>query len=98
MTVDVPMDLNLAMQKRGMFGDINIGTNTLSARWVSQQYWQYYRYLNVPKEALNKTVWLVFDQLDYNATILVERRGGGYSQKCLYSLPDKCYRQIERGL
>jgi hypothetical protein len=36
--VDVPMDLNLAMQKRGMFGDINIGTNTLSARWVSQQY------------------------------------------------------------
>lgn len=70
-TVDVPMDLNLAMQKQGMFGDINIGTNTLSARWVSQQYWQYYRYLNVPKEALNKTVWLVFDKLDYNATILI---------------------------
>jgi len=70
-TVDVPMDLNLAMQKRGMFGDINFGINTLSASWVSQQYWKYYRYISVPKEALNKATWLVFDQLDYNATILL---------------------------
>jgi len=70
-TVDVPMDLNLAMQKQGMFGDINFGTNTLAARWVSQQYWQYYCYFSVPKEALNKSVWLVFDQLDYSSTILV---------------------------
>jgi beta-mannosidase len=69
--VEVPMDLNLAMQKRGMFGDINLGVNTLSARWVSQQYWQYYRHFTVPKEVLNKTTWLVFDRLDYNATILV---------------------------
>jgi hypothetical protein len=30
-TVDVPMDLNLAMSKRGMFGDINYGTNTPAA-------------------------------------------------------------------
>jgi len=69
-TVDVPMDLNLAMQKRGMLGDLNYGTNTLTASWVAQQYWKYYRFLSVPKEALNKTVWIVFDQLDYNATIL----------------------------
>jgi beta-mannosidase len=76
-TVDVPMDLNLAMQKRGMFGDINIGTNTLSARWVSQQYWQYYHYFRVPKGSLNKTVWLVFDQLDYNATIVLNGEVAG---------------------
>jgi beta-mannosidase len=69
--VDVPMDLNLAMQKRGMFGDINFGTNTFAAYWVSEQYWKYYRYISVPKEALNKAVWLVFDQLDYDATILL---------------------------
>lgn len=70
-TVDVPMDLNLAMQKRGMFGDINFGTNTFAAYWVSEQYWKYYRYISVPKEALNKPVWLVFDQLDYNAIVLL---------------------------
>ncbi len=66
--VDVPLDLNLAMQKRGLFGDINFGMNTLLAGWVSKQYWQYYRYFDVPKAALTGTCWLVFDQLDYNAT------------------------------
>jgi len=69
--VDVPMDLNQAMQKRGMFGDINVGINTLSASWVAQQYWQYYRFITIPEEAVNKTIWLVFDQLDYNATIIL---------------------------
>jgi beta-mannosidase len=68
---EVPFDLNLAMQKRGMFGDINFGTNTLNAGWVSRQYWQYYRFFNVPKEALSQTSWLVFDQLDYNASIYI---------------------------
>ena len=69
--IDVPSDLNLAMQKLGMFGDINYGTNTLSAGWVSRQYWQYYRTFTVPKEVLSQTSWLVFDQLDYNATIYI---------------------------
>ena len=33
---DVPLDLNLAMQKLGMFGDINLGTNTLISRLGQQ--------------------------------------------------------------
>ena len=70
-TVDVPMDLNLALQKKGLVGDIYYGMNTLSAGWVSRQYWQYYRHFTVPKETMNKTVWLVFDRLDYNATVFV---------------------------
>jgi len=70
-TVDVPMDLNLALQKKGLIGDIYYGMNTLSAGWVSRQYWQYYRYFTVPKEAMSKTAWLVFDRLDYNATFFV---------------------------
>ncbi len=69
--VDVPMDLNLAMQKKGLFGDINFGTNTLLAGWVARQYWQYYRTFEVSKEAMQKSSWMVFDQLDYNATIFV---------------------------
>ncbi|OFX33820.1 MAG: hypothetical protein A2W90_05185 [Bacteroidetes bacterium GWF2_42_66] len=67
--VDVPMDLIVAMQKKGMIGDLNYGTNYLSARWVSEQYWQYYKQFNAPKEALNKPVWLKFDRLDYSARI-----------------------------
>jgi beta-mannosidase len=69
--VDVPSDLNLAMQKLGLFGDINYGLNTLSAGWVSRQYWQYCRLFNVPGEALTGSYWLVFDQLDYNASIYI---------------------------
>jgi len=69
MVVDVPMDLNLAMQKKGMFGDLNYGINYLSARWVSEQYWQYYKQFDAPREALNKSVWLKFDRLDYSAGI-----------------------------
>jgi beta-galactosidase/beta-glucuronidase len=74
---DVPLDLNLAMQRLGLFGDINFGMNTLRAGWVSRQYWQYYRFFNVPKEILSTTCWLVFDQLDYNATIYINGEFAG---------------------
>ena len=69
MDVDVPMDLIVAMQKKGMIKDLNYGINYLSARWVSEQYWQYYKQFDAPKEALNKSVWLKFDRLDYSAVI-----------------------------
>jgi beta-mannosidase len=71
MDVDVPLDLNLAMQKKGLLGDLNYGMNYLTARWVSEQYWQYYKLFNLPKEAMNKDIWLVFDRLDYNAQIFL---------------------------
>ncbi|HET9571542.1 MAG TPA: hypothetical protein VFP20_09080 [Bacteroidales bacterium] len=70
-SVDVPMDLNEAMHKRGMIGDINFGTNTFSANWIGEQYWKYYRFFNLPDDAQGKSIWLTFDQLDYHATILL---------------------------
>ena len=69
MEVEVPMDLNLAMHYKGMTGDLNYGINYLSSRWVSEQYWQYYRKFDAPGEALSKPVWLKFDRLDYSANI-----------------------------
>ena len=69
MNVQVPMDLIVALQKKGMIGDLNYGKNYLSARWASEQYWQYYRQFNAPGEALSKPVWLKFDRLDYSANI-----------------------------
>lgn len=74
MNVDVPMDLNLVMQKKGMVGDLNYGTNFLSARWISEQYWQYYRQFNAPSEALNRLVWLKFDRLDCCAKIYLNEQ------------------------
>jgi beta-mannosidase len=69
MDVEVPMDLNVSMQKKGMIGDLNYGRNYLSARWVSEQYWQYYKQFDAPRDALSKPVWLKFDRLDYSAKI-----------------------------
>ena len=69
--VEVPMDLNTAMQKKGMIGDLNHGANYLSARWVGEHYWQYYKQFRAPKEALHKTTWLKFDRLDYSARVFL---------------------------
>ena len=71
MDVDVPMDLIVAMQKKGMIEDLSYGKNYLSARWVSEQYWQYYKQFDAPSEALNKSLWLKFDRLDYAANIFL---------------------------
>ncbi len=93
MDVDVPMDLNVAMQKKGMAGDLNYGMNYLSARWVSEQYWQYYKQFSVPRETLNKPAWLKFGRLDYSASIylngeLIGRSGNAFIP-CLIDVTGK---------
>ncbi len=69
--VDVPMDLNIAMQKKGIVGDLNFGANYLKSRWVAEQYWQYYREFDMPEDAVNKPAKLKFDRLDYSARIFL---------------------------
>ncbi|HUU28694.1 MAG TPA: hypothetical protein VM123_12860 [archaeon] len=73
----VPMELHLALQEKGLVEDPNIGINSLKARWVCKQYWQYFTTFTPPTEALSKKAWLVFDQLDINATILLNGEGIG---------------------
>ena len=77
MDIDVPMDLILALQKKGMISDINYGMNYLSARWIAEQYWQYYREFSVPEGINNKSVWLKFDRLDYSAVICLNGKPVG---------------------
>jgi beta-mannosidase len=69
--VTVPMEIHLALQKLGIIKDINHGTNTREARWVAEAYWQYTRRFTVPREVLQEKVWLVFDQVDLNAIIML---------------------------
>jgi len=71
MDVPVPMDLNKAMEAKGMIDDPNIAANSLQARWIGQQFWCYYRMFDVSEETLKDRAWLVFDRLDYAATILL---------------------------
>jgi len=70
MNVDVPSDLIIEMQKKGILSsDLNYGMNYLSARWVAEQYWHYYKQFDAPEEALKKSVWIKFERLDYSAKI-----------------------------
>jgi len=71
MDVEVPMDLNIAMQKKGIVNDLNYGANYLGSRWVAEQYWQYYKQFNVPESAIHQSVRLQFDRLDYSAKIFL---------------------------
>ena len=69
--VPVPMELHLALREKGLIDDPNIGTNSLKARWVEEQYWQYFTTFTPPSESLVQRSWLVFEQLDLNARILL---------------------------
>ena len=71
MDVDVPMDLNIAMQEKGIVDDLNYGVNYLKSRWVAEQYWQYYKEFDVPEDVANKSVKLQFDRLDYTADVFL---------------------------
>lgn len=78
--VPVPMDLNKALQARGILNDPNIGLNSLNARWIGEQYWSYFKTFNVNKAALNNRAWLVFDRLDYSAIIILNGKEIGRHQ------------------
>lgn len=71
MDVDVPMDIITSLQNKGIISDINYGMNYLTARWVAEHYWHYYRYFNVPKEVCDKSTFLKFERLDYSAIIFL---------------------------
>lgn len=78
--VPVPMDLNKALQAKGILNDPNIGANSLHARWIGEQFWTYYKTFEVNKQALNQREWLVFDRLDYSAIILLNGKEIGRHQ------------------
>lgn len=81
MDVEVPMELHVALQNAGLVDDPNFGMNTLKARWVAEKYWLYYKTFTAPAQAVNQKTWLVFDQLDLNAIIMlnVEKIGEHHS-------------------
>ncbi len=80
MDVPVPMDLNKAMEAKGVIDDPNISTYSLQARWIGQQYWVYYKTFDVDPKILDKRSWLVFDRLDYAATIYLNGKKIGSHQ------------------
>jgi len=53
----------------GLLQDLNIGLNSLSARWVEEQFWVYRRGFHVRAENLKGSQWLIFEWLEHAASV-----------------------------
>lgn len=67
----VPGEVHLDLMKAGIIEDVYHHANVLKARWVEEFLWSYRRHFEAPAAATKGRAWLVFEGLDYAATILL---------------------------
>jgi beta-mannosidase len=67
----VPAPIHQVLQEAGLLADPNFGLNSLSARWVEEQFWVYRHNFTVPAEAATEHAWLIFERLEFQATVLL---------------------------
>lgn len=65
----VPAPIHRVLMDAGLLDDPNVGMNSLKARWVEEAFWIYRHTFVAPAEALDQAAWLVFEKLEYDATI-----------------------------
>lgn len=67
----VPAPIHQVLLDAGLLEDLNVGLNSLKARWVEERFWIYRRAFTVPDSALASQAWLTFARLELNAKILL---------------------------
>ena len=67
----VPCEVHEVLQRAGILPDLGVGCNTLSARWVEDQWWIYRRTFDVDAALAAAPAYLVFEGLDYQAIVYV---------------------------
>lgn len=68
----VPGEIHLDLVRAGLIREPAEGMNHLAARWVEECYWSYRREFAASAAAQKaKRAWLVFDQLDLAATVML---------------------------
>lgn len=67
----VPGEVHLDLATAGLVGDPCHGLEALSSRWVEEQVWHYRRAFDAPNDACRGRAWIVLDQLDLVATVLL---------------------------
>lgn len=65
----VPAPIHVVLQEAGWIEDPELGMNSLRARWVEEMFWIYRHAFEVPDEAVATPAWLVFDWLEFDATV-----------------------------
>jgi len=71
LAAQVPGEVHLDLMRAGLLASPYLGAGVLAARWVEEEIWSYRRFFEAPRAALTGAAWLVFDGLDYAATILL---------------------------
>ena len=66
-----PAPIHQVLMEAGWIEDVNIGMNSLKARWVEECFWIYRRTFTLPEQALNQSAWLTFAKLELNSVILL---------------------------
>ncbi len=61
----VPGDVFTDLWRIGRIEDMNVGQNSMKAKWVNDYEWWYFNSFNLPKNMENKELTLRFDGVDY---------------------------------
>ncbi len=69
MAAAVPAPIHQVLMEAGLLEDPNIGLNSLRARWVEEMFWIYRHTFVAPEEAASQRAWLVFERLEFEATV-----------------------------
>ncbi len=67
LAVPVPGEIHQALQEQGILPDLNLGLNTLAARWIENQWWLYRHMFDVSERDSARPAWLVFEGLEDQA-------------------------------
>lgn len=80
----VPGEVHLDLIRAGLIGEPCEGLNALAARWVEESIWSYRREFDAPADAVEGRAWLVFEQLDLAATIVLNGQTIGEHSNFFY--------------
>src|ERR1019366_2237239 len=81
----VPGEVHLDLERAGLIGDVRLGLNALTARWVEEMWWMYRKEFDAPAEALAAPpAGLLFDGLDLTARIVLNGQEIGQHQNAFH--------------
>jgi len=67
----VPAPIHEVLMQAGWLDDVNIGMNSLKARWVEEMFWIYRKEFEVPAASARQNCRLVFERLEFAAVVFL---------------------------
>lgn len=67
----VPAPIHKVLQDADVIADVNVGLNSLKARWVEEQFWIYRHTFTASEAAAGQHAWLVFEHLEFDVIVWI---------------------------